>query len=190
MALRNSSITIAFISLFPIMAIAQPTSWEIIPDKSNLEFTATQNDAPVTGKFTAFSGEIQFDRSNLAASHVKILVDTSSVTTSFSDIADTLKTSEWFDVKLFPQAIFEANAFTETAPDTYEANGTLTIRNKSLPVTLSFQGKETSDTTAQVKGQTLLKRTQFDIGQGEWAETDEIKDEVQVNFELIATKKF
>jgi polyisoprenoid-binding protein YceI len=188
-AIKNISNTIAFISLFPAMAVAQASTWEIVPDKSNLKFTATQNGAPVTGKFTTFSGEIQFDKTNLATSHVKILVDTSSVTTGFADIAETLKTSEWFDVKLFPQAIFEAKTFTETATDSYEAKGTLTIRDKSLPVTLSFQGKETSDTTAQVNGKTLLKRTQFDIGQGEWASTGEIKDDVQVEFELMATKK-
>lgn len=170
-------------------SISSPLRWEIIPAESNINFTATQNGAPVSGRFTVFRGEIQFDPNNLPTSHVKITVDTNSVTTSFTDIAEALKTEEWFDVKLFPEAVFESKTFSKVAEESFQTNGTLTIRDKSLPITISFIGKSLSQDKGQVTGSMRLQRSQYTVGQGEWASTDEIKDDVQVDFTFTAIKK-
>jgi polyisoprenoid-binding protein YceI len=112
-----------------------------------------------------------------------------SVNTTYSEVAATLKTPDWFDVKLFPQAIFKANKFTKTGDKTYKANGTLTIREKTEPVILTFTLDEYSKTNAHITGTTTLKRTLFGVGMGDWAKTDEIKDDIQVKFILAAVKK-
>lgn len=173
----------------PLLGIGAPSAWRIEPEKSNITFTATQNNAPVTGQFKSFTGSIQFDPEQLNTSHIEITVDLASVTTSYPQVADTLKTSDWFDVKLFPNAIFKASTFTKTADNTYQANGTLTLRDKTLPVTLNFKLETYSKTNATAKGSTTLKRTQFGVGKGDWAKTDEIKDDVQVNFTLTTVKQ-
>jgi polyisoprenoid-binding protein YceI len=170
-------------------ANAAAPAWQIVPNASSITFTATQNNAPVTGKFRTFTGEINFDPAQLGASNIRIVVDMGSVVTSYSDVADTLKTADWFAVKLFPQAVFTANHFTKINNNTYQATGTLTLRDKTLPTNLTFVLDEFTATKAHAKGTTTLKRTAFGIGKGEWSKTDEVKDDVQVNFTLTALKK-
>lgn len=174
--------------LMPVLVKAEVPQWQILPNESHLSFTAIQNDAPVSGKFKTFTGEICFDPEQLNASHVRIVVDIASVATPYSDLTTTLLTPDWFNVKIFPQAIFTANSFTKISEKQYQAKGSLTIRDKTLPVTLTFSFTEYSKTKALVKGSTTLKRTLFGIGQGEWTSTDEVKDDVQVNF-VIATMR-
>lgn len=175
--------------IFPILAKAAAPAWQMVPKDSTITFTATQNNSPVSGVFKTFSSEINFDPSALDSSSVKITVDTGSVSTSYKEVGETLKAPEWFDVKIFPQAIFTANHFTKTGDKTYKAEGTLTIRDKTVPVVLTFNLEEYSATKARVKGETSLKRTQFGVGSGDWAKTDEVKDDVKVEFTLVATKK-
>jgi polyisoprenoid-binding protein YceI len=169
---------------FPMLAKAEMKAWEIVTNESNLTFTATQNNSPVTGKFNKFTGKINFDLSQLSASNVIIKVDTGSVFASYSDLVDALKASDWFNVKVFPEAIFEAQDFKKIGNMTYKAKGKLTIRNKTQPVVIKFIVEEATDTKARVKGSTTLKRSAFSVGQGEWASTVEIKDEVKVDFVL------
>ncbi len=45
-----------------------------------------------------------------------------------------------------------------------------------------------SDTNAVAKGMVILKRNDFGIGQGDWTNTDVVKNDVQVNFKITAKK--
>jgi polyisoprenoid-binding protein YceI len=175
--------------LMPIIARAEVPKWQIIPNESSITFTGTQNNAPVSGKFKKFTGEIAFDPNQLSASKVRIVIDMNSVSTSYSDFTSALLTSDWFNVKLFPDAIFEANHFTKIGENKYEADGNMAIRDKTVPIKLTFTGEALSKTKGRVKGSVTLKRLVFGIGQGEWESTDEVKDEVTVNFILTASLK-
>lgn len=174
---------------FSINVYADIPSWSIVPSQSSLKFTATQNNAPVSGIFKKFSADIHFDPDNLAQNTVKIMVDMNSISTSYSDLNDTLNSSDWFNVKAFPSATFEAKKFTKTGDKTYQAIGTLTIRDKSQPITLNFKELKNDGKQAQISGDTIVKRSSFGVGQGEWASTDEVKDEVKIEFMVTANKK-
>jgi len=175
--------------LSPLVAFADVPSWKIIPNESTLTFTATQNGAPVTGKFTDFSGEINFDPAQLDKSNVKIVVNVGSISDPYNQLSDTLKSAEWFNTKIFPQAIFQSAGFTKTGDKTYQAKGTLTIRDKTQPIFLNFSQDEYSQTKAKMTGSTTIKRTVFGVGQGEWSDTKAVKDDVQINFTISATRK-
>lgn len=175
--------------LFSSITFAAVPGWQIVPNESSINFTATQNNAPVTGKFSSFTGNINFDPTQLNNSNVKIVVDINSMTTSYEQVADTLKTAEWFDSKSFPNATFTSTGFVKTGDKTYQANGNLTIRDKTVPVQLTFTLKNYSADKLNLEGSTTLKRTAFGLGQGDWAKTDAVKDDVRVNFTLSANKK-
>lgn len=178
--------TFIVIFLFAIIAKAAAQAWQIIPGESSITFTATQNNAPVTGQFKNFNGEINFDPAQLDSSQVKITVDMSSVNTSYQQISDTLKMSSWFDVKNFPQAVYTANHFVKTGNNSFQADGMLTIRDKTIPTTLVFTLEKYTSNEALAKGVVTLKRTRFAVGNGEWASTNSVKDDVMVNFVLSA----
>lgn len=172
----------------PMISFAAVPSWNIIPSESSLSFSATQNGAPVKGTFKTFTGDIQGTPTDLKDSHVKIVVDLGSVTTTDKDVSNTLKTADWFNIATFPKATFTADNFTKTGSNTYSASGTLTIRDKTIPVTLNFVLKDYSTTAFDITGTTTLQRTAFGVGQGDWSKTDSIKDKVDVLFTLKASK--
>ena len=179
---------ILFVLCFSSFINAAP-AWKIDQDKSSISFSAIQNDSPITGQFKTFTSEIHFDPSELNTSYVKMTISTGSVSTSYKEVEDTLKTADWFNIKIFPNAVFTANKFVKTADKSFKAVGTLTLRNKTLPIILSFILEDYTKTNARVKGTTLLKRTAFGVGQGEWSKTDNVHDDVQVSFTIVATRK-
>lgn len=185
-----------FFGLFLLLATTAELShaselprWQMLPQESQLSFTATQNNAPVTGQFKTFTAAIFFDLNKLKDSHVDIVIDMNSLEVSYPSLKTTLAEPEWFDIKLFPKAEFKATRFANVGPNSYTAMGTLRIRDKTIPTTLRFTATQPSLDKAIVEGQTVIKRSAFRIGQGEWANTDEIKDDVTVHFKLSAIKQ-
>ncbi|WP_436231376.1 YceI family protein, partial [Caballeronia sp. LjRoot29] len=57
-------------------------------------------------------------------------------------------------------------------------------QNVTVPVTVTSQGA-----TQTFDGSLPIKRTQFDVGSGEWKDTSVVADEVVIKFHLVATKK-
>ncbi|STX28112.1 putative YceI-like family protein [Legionella beliardensis] len=179
----------ALFCLFPVMLYANDLpKWEILPAQSNITFTAIQNNAPISGQFKRFTGEIAVDPKRYESSQINITIDMTSLSASYHDLVTMLLSADWFDVSRFPSASFKATRFNKINENTYTAAGTLTIRNKTVPVTLTFTAEENDRDYTVVQGNTTIKRTAFGVGQGEWADVSSIKDEVQVNFKVTAQK--
>lgn len=174
---------------FSYACYAALPAWKMIPEKSTLTFTGIQNNAPITGDFKKFTSVINFDPQQLKKSNVHIVVDMNSISLSFRDFVTVLLSGDWLDVSKYPEAVFDAKNFTQLGPDHYQAKGTLTIKNKQMPVDLTFSTREMADGTVLARGGTTIKRTAFGIGQGEWADTDAVKDDVKVDFMIIANRQ-
>ncbi|ERH41466.1 hypothetical protein N751_17020 [Legionella pneumophila str. Leg01/11] len=183
------SVVSGLLVLTPLVTEAAVPQWQIIPEESQLTFTATQNGAPVSGQFKTFTGDIRVDPNDLKNSSIDIIVDINSINASYSELKDTLITPDWFNVKMFPKAEFKSNQIEKTGDKSYQARGTLTIRDKSEPVTLTFTSEQPDANKGIVVGTTTIKRTQFGVGQGDWSSTKEIKDEVTINFKVVGEKK-
>lgn len=175
--------------IMPLLASALAPQWQMVPTASQLTFTATQNGAPITGQFKTFTASIFFDLKTLKNSSIDIVVDINSLTVSYAELKATLLAPEWFNPKLFPKAAFKATQFKKTKNNTYQAIGTLTIRDKSAPTTLTFTVKELTPNKVSVDGIAMIKRSIFGVGQGEWASTEEVKDDVAIHFNIVAAKK-
>ncbi len=162
--------------------------WCMLEEKSSISFEAIQNGAPVTGVFESFTADITFDPRNLEHSKVVVTVDMASVSTAFAEVAETLKTTGWFDVAKFPQAVFTTRSIHHVIDNKYEADAALTIRNQTVPLTLNFTLDEYEDKGAAISGEAVISRNAYNIGQGEWADTSVIKDEVRVKVKVTADR--
>ena len=130
------------IQALALVFIAEQSSaetWTVIADESEIAFTATQSGSPTGGTFPVFESDIVFDRDDLASSAVRIVVDLGAVETAYADVAKNLVQADWFNVPDFPNAVFEADAFSQRDDGYYEAQGTLTLRNVTQPVVLAFE---------------------------------------------------
>lgn len=175
--------------LLPITAEALAPQWRILPKESELTFTGVQNGAPLKGEFKSFTAKIFFDPDALSGSSIDVVIDMNSLALSYAEAKTTLLSADWFNVKLFPKAEFKATQWKRAGDNSFQALGTLKIRDKIVPVTLNFKTEKLSDNKGMVTGNAIIKRTAFGVGQGDWASTEEVKDEVTINFKVVALTK-
>jgi polyisoprenoid-binding protein YceI len=92
----------------------------------------------------------------------------------------------WFNVLKFPQATFTSTAIKPLGAGKFEVAGKLAIKGSSrdvtVPVTITQAGP-----VSTASGAFAIKRLEFKIGEGEWADTSMVADEVQVKFKLALT---
>ncbi len=110
---------------------------------------------------------------------------TTSATTNYNK---QVRGKEWFDSATYPAATFVSSAIAPAGGNQYKVTGKLTIKGKSqtvmVPVTVTQQGA-----TQTFDGTLPIKRTQFDVGTGEWKDTSVVADDVVIKFHIVAAKK-
>jgi polyisoprenoid-binding protein YceI len=179
---------LASLLCFVPAALADAPAYKVEADKSQLKFIATQNNAPLEGTFKTFDAKILFDPKQLDKSHIDVEIDLASLHMADMSVAQTLAGAEWFASKDFPKAIYKASVIKHVKDNEYIAEGTLTLKNKSLPVALSFVMETMDDTSAIASGNATILRNDFMVGEGEWSKDESIKNEVRVEFRITAQK--
>lgn len=165
------------------------SGWQIIENKSKLEFIAKQNGTAIKGSFKKFNGKINFDPNSLSKNNVEIEIDTTSVDLSFQEALQTLKNQNWLATESFPKAVFKADNFIAMpGKNNFTAKGTLKVKDKTIPTTLNFNLKAINDRYAHAIGTTIVKRTDFEIGDKNISKANGVEDQVIINFEIQANK--
>jgi polyisoprenoid-binding protein YceI len=159
------------------------TKWTVQPKESKLTFVGNQAGAEFQGAFDRFTADIKFDPQDLAGSRFDVKIDMTSVNTRDNERDDTIKSDDLFAVKQYPSAHYVAEHFAAKGTS-YTATGKLTIRNvtRDVPIAFTFEKK---DGSAWLKGSAQIKRLDFGVGQGDWKDTEQVGNDVKVNFTLL-----
>ncbi|HEY2032080.1 MAG TPA: YceI family protein [Rhizomicrobium sp.] len=164
---------------------AQAAHWTVDRAHSKLGFTVSWAKQPYTASFQNWKADIDFDPVNLAASKADVTIAIASETSGDDDTDSDVKGGIGFDAAKFPTAHFVTTGFTHKSGNDYAAQGTLTLKGVSKPVTLPFtltiDGKK-----AHMVGSTMVMRNQFGVGSGEWAVPDTVAWDVKVNIDIAA----
>ena len=175
-------------ALLAVPAIAAPApAWTVDKAASRIGFQGAMNGQGFAGGFGRWDAKIAFDPNNLAASQVTAVIDTGSAKTGDQTRDEALPTDDWFSVKVFPRATFVTRKITAAGPGRYLAQGELTIRNATHPVTLPFTLAIAGD-TAKMSGSLPLDRSAFGVGQGQFKTGDTVALKVQVNIAVTAKR--
>jgi len=173
-------------AVVPFM-LAAMAAWAQTPaaNPGAISFVAKQMNVPVKGQFKQFSARIQFDPARPAAGKAAVEIDVASLDLGDEEFNYEMNTKTWLDTRAYPKATFVSSAIKPIAPDRLEVSGKLTIKGKTLEVTVPVTLK--TDGRARVLEGTLpIRRTTFNIGEDEWRDTSVVADEVQIRFRLIA----
>jgi polyisoprenoid-binding protein YceI len=179
---RHRAVRVAALLLGAALAVpaaGEPAVWQIDPSASRLEFTAEQAGATFRGAFTRFEADVRFDAGDLGGSRARVRIPTSSVATDDDERDGILRGPGWFESEAFPESVFEATSFSATA-DGFRANGTLTVRQTTVPVVFDF-----SLTPEGLRGRAVLDRIALGLGLGEWADATWVGHEVTVDVVLV-----
>lgn len=175
------------LALLPLVATnASARDWQTDAAKSTLTFKGTYQGDGFDGRFRKFDAAISYDEADLAKAKFDVKVDVASIDTTSDERDDSLKGDEFFDLKKFPQAHFVTTSFAKGADGSVVAQGTLTIRDQSKPVTLKVKFAASGD-KATLDVDTTLKRLDFGLGVSkDWAD---VGADVPVHGHLALTGK-
>jgi polyisoprenoid-binding protein YceI len=120
------------------------------------------------GQFREFSGDISYDPSNPAATHVDLTVYTASVNLEDAQQEDLLRSDEFFDVTRHPTMHFVSTAVSREADGRLTVTGDLTIRGikKQLIVPLRVLPLGTAAGAATFETTFQIDRTEFGLAGG------------------------
>ena len=163
---------------------------KLVHAQSSMAFAIKQMGVPVEGQFKKFDAQISFDAAKLATSKIAFTIDMGSATMGAPESDAEMPKPVWFNAVKFPQATFQASAIKALGAGKFEVAGQLNIkgnvRDVVVPVTLTQSGTAPNLATTAT-GAFAIKRLAFKVGEGEWADTSMVADEVQVKFRLALT---
>ncbi len=162
--------------------LVSAADYTVQPSGSTLAFHGNFQGSGFDGHFEKFDAAITYDPTHLDASKFDVTVDLSSAKTGDSDRDTALPGSDFFNVSQFPRAHFVTTAFHQDGGKVI-ADGNLILHGVTKPVSLTVDFKPNGKhATLDVKG--TVKRLEFGVGGGDYADTSVIANEVTVTAHL------
>ncbi|MDO8418943.1 MAG: YceI family protein [Rubrivivax sp.] len=179
-------LAVALSGAFVQIADAQPQAAQLQSAGSEIAFTTRQMGVPVEGKFSRFSAQVALDPRQPEGGSVNLVVDTASARFGSAELDAELPKPTWLHAAGFPQATFRSSGIKAAGPGRFDVSGRLTIKGSGrdlvVPVQLTPAGASHVAT-----GSFTLKRLDFKVGEGEWADTSLLANDVLVRFKLTLT---
>jgi polyisoprenoid-binding protein YceI len=167
--------------------------WVAHPDKSELSFTATQEGTQFGGRFQQFNAGLELLPADegIGLLQISARIQLASVDTQYRDRDDYLVQQDWFYVDMWPEAVFQSVTIRQLGGNRFIADGTLSLRGISRDVSVELElNLEENGERGKLLGSAALNRLDFGVGQGDWASTEWVGDEVKVTFDLYILRAF
>lgn len=158
---------------------------QLLPDKSAVTFAYKQMNVPIDGRFNRFSGRISFDPAKPTAAQAEIAIELASIDTGFPEGNDEVAGKLWFNTKQFPVARFVSTSIRPLGNDRFEVSGNMSIKGRTHVATTPATFRQTGQ-QGVFEGSFVLKRGDYGIGEGMWADYGTVANEVQIRFRLVA----
>ena len=167
-----SKILMAAAAALSLSAAAQANTFAIDPTHTFVTYEIGHMGTSTNrGRFDRKEGTVQFDRA-AKTGKVEITIDVASVDTGVAPLDKHLQSADFFDAARFPTARFVGDRFVFNGDKVSEVAGTLTLRGKTLPVTLKanhFNCYTSPMLKREVCGgdfETTVKRSQWGMNYG------------------------
>ena len=172
--------SLAAVAMLAALPVASALAADYVQAPGSKLAFATKYDGEVfAGTFPGFAATLSFDPAHLDAAKLDVTIPLAGATTGNGDRDSTLKTSDFFDVGKFAQAHFSASTFRDLGAGKYAADGTLELKGVSKPVTLTFTWAAGAQPV--LTGKATVKRLDFGVGGGDWADTKTIPNETAIS---------
>ena len=146
---------------------------------STLAFATKYDGEVFSGTFPGFATTLSFDPANPATAKLEVAIPLAGARSGNPDRDSTLQGDAFFNVSRFATAHYRATGFRALGDNKYAADGTLELRGISKPVTLTFTWAP--GTQPVLTGKATVKRLEFGVGSGDWADTSTIPNETAIS---------
>lgn len=154
---------------------------------SQISFTYNQMGSRMYGTFGKFDATLELDTANLANARTTLHIDLTSIDAGSEDANSELVKPAWFDTAKFPTAVFESSRFSPAGDNRYLITGRLTLKGVTREVQVPVELKP-DNAIGIFDGELVLKRDEFGLGAGEWADSVVSKD-IAIKFKVVAPQQ-
>ena len=169
------------------LAFSANAQQKLLVTQSEVTFVAKQMGVPMDGKFGKFEAQLALDVKKPEAGKVVFNIDLGSAAIGDAETVKELKKTEWFNVSKFPTASFTSSSIKSVSAGKLEVAGTLSIKGTARPLTVPITLTPGSSGVTFAQGSFTLKRVDFKIGEGDWADVSIVANDVVVKFKLAFT---
>lgn len=166
------------------LAFTASAQQKLLPAQSEVTFVAKQMGVPLDGKFGKFDVQVSLDLKKPEAGKVAFSIDLGSASIGDAETIKELKKPEWFNVGKFPTATFTSSSIKSAGAGKLELSGNLSIKGIVRPLTVPVTLTPGSSGVTFAQGSFTLKRVDFKIGEGDWADFSIVANDVVVKFKL------
>ena len=180
------------IALLVLALPASAANWILDPGMSQVIFQYSYGTDPYEGRFSNVEATFDIDIMRPTACEFDVTIHIEGIDVDSPEVQDYLLDYELFDVDTWPTATFKAENCRLPGVPSFEADGTLTIRDQSNPITFPFDlSIETCDGQVcfHLTSEVEILRLEYGVGQGYWANTAEVPNEVKVMVDVYAIQQ-
>ena len=171
-------------------------SWKIDNAHSLVEFSVRHMMiSTVRGRFERFSGTVEFNENDPAASSVDVQIEAASINTNEPQRDNHLRSADFFEAETYPHLTFKSTRVEKVDENNGRIYGELTIRNVTRPVVLEteYNGQAKSpwgSTSAGFTANTKINRKDWNLVWNQALETGGVLvgDEIKIHIELEIVK--
>ena len=167
-------------------------NWVLDPGLSSVVFKYNYGSDEYEGIFTNVEAQFDIDPLSPGSCDFDVTINIEDITVDSPEVLDYLLDYELFDVDTWPTATFQAEKCRLTGVTSFESDGTLTIRDQTQPMTFPFElSIETCDGQVcfHLTSSVTILRLEYGVGQGYWANTAEVPNEVEVVVDVYAMQQ-
>jgi polyisoprenoid-binding protein YceI len=168
-----------------LLAAGQAGAQGVLIDKSEIKFVSRQMGANVEGRFRRWKANIVFLPKDLRNSRADVDIELGSIALANDALEAEIKRPAWFDTGRFPSAKFVSTSFKDLGGDKYEVAGQLTVKGTTLPAIMPVTLRKDAVGNSVAEGNFTLKRLDYGIGDGLWADSDAVADAVVVRVRMV-----
>lgn len=157
-------------------------------ETGELTFSGAVEGTGFIGRFGEFSVDYCMPESGPADGRIEVRVQLSSADTENRERDETLKGKAFFAVEQYPEAVWTSRSISPRA-DGYVAEGQLELKGIGAPQTVNFTLTPDGDDLLAsgeftMRGDAEVDRSRFDVGTGEFADPEFVRNRVDVRFEI------
>ncbi len=158
------------------------SDWQV--QNGEIAITVRQLGSDVTGQFANWTADISYDDApDAGGSHGKVSIIINVASLTLGSVTSQAMGAGYFDVQAYPTARYDADIIR--VDDGHVAQGTLTIKDQSVPLDIPFDLQITGD-EARASGLATANRRDFamglDVAEGS------LGNVVQISFDLTAKR--
>lgn len=179
----RSSLMVVGLGLAALVSAVPAAAQTLVPAQSEISFVAKQLGVPLSGRFKSFSTQMAFDPKQPQSSKVAFQIDLASVAVNADADVELVK-PEWFSAAKFPKATFQSSGIKALGGGKFEVVGKLSIKGQARDLVVPVQLTQAQNLST-ASGNFTLRRLDFKVGEGDWADPSIVANDIQVKFKLV-----